>query len=147
MIHLYLPFDDTFIGLWNKSRTDCSSFILARLQQQLTEALPLCLDTTQSQAADLRSSQQWLRTLVWQLSIANGYLSSTSPDASMTFHFPIEIARDLVAVTSQFSKQSMEVHGIGLVSNPIPTATKAPNHLANTPLNRSKNSSTSPAPS
>ena len=34
----------------------------------------------------------------------------------MTFHYPIEIAKDLVAVTSQFSKQSMEVHGIGLVS-------------------------------
>lgn len=34
----------------------------------------------------------------------------------MTFRFPIEIAKDLVAVTTQFSKQSMEVHGIGLVS-------------------------------
>lgn len=34
----------------------------------------------------------------------------------MTFRFPIEIAKDLVAVTGQFSKQSMEVHGIGLVS-------------------------------
>ena len=116
MVNLYRPFDDTFIGLWNKSRTDCSPFTLARLQQQLTEALPPVLNTTQSQAADLRTSQQWLRTLVWQLSIANGFLSSTSPDTSMTFRFPIEIAKDLVAVTSQFSKQSMEVHGIGLVS-------------------------------
>lgn len=34
----------------------------------------------------------------------------------MTFRFPIEIAKDLVEVTRQFSKQSMEVHGIGLVS-------------------------------
>lgn len=33
----------------------------------------------------------------------------------MTFRFPIEIAKDLVAVAGQFSKQSMEVHGIGLV--------------------------------
>ena len=35
----------------------------------------------------------------------------------MTFRFPIEIAKDLVEVTRQFSKQSMECHGIGLVSN------------------------------
>lgn len=54
--------------------------------------------------------------MVWQLSIANGFLSSTSPDTSMTFRFPIEIAKDLVEVTRQFSKQSMEIHGIGLVS-------------------------------
>lgn len=120
LVNLYRPFDDTFIGLWNKSRTDCSPFTLARLQQQLTEALPAFLNTTESQAADLRTSQQWLRTMVWQLSIANGFLSSNSPDTSMTFRFPIEIAKDLVAVTEQFSKQSMEVHGIGLVSPPPP---------------------------
>lgn len=115
LVNLYRPFDDTFIGLWNKSRTDCSPLTLARLQQQLTEALPAFLNTTESQAADLRTSQQWLRTMVWQLSIANGFLSSTSPDNSMTFRFPIEIAKDLVAVAGQFSKQSMEIHGIGLV--------------------------------
>ncbi|MCJ1272426.1 hypothetical protein MMC21_000212 [Puttea exsequens] len=115
LVNLYRPFDDQFIGLWNKSRTDCSPFTLARLQQQLTEALPAFLHTTESQAADLRTSQQWLRTMVWQLSIANGFLSSTSPDSSMTFRFPIEVAKDLVAVTAQFSKQSMEVHGIGLI--------------------------------
>ena len=117
LVNLYRPFDDNFIGLWNKSRTDCSPFTLARLQQQLTEALPAFLNTTEGQAADLRTSQQWLRTMVWQLSIANGFLSSNSPDSSMTFRFPIEIAKDLVAVTGQFSKQSMEVHGIGLVSH------------------------------
>ena len=116
LVNIYRPFDDTFIGLWNKSRTDCSTYWLAQLQRQLTEALPAYLDTTESQAADLRTSQQWLRTMVWQLSITNDFLSSNSPDGSMTFHYPIEIAKDLVAVTSQFSKQSMEVHGIGLVS-------------------------------
>ena len=36
----------------------------------------------------------------------------------MTFHFPIEIAKDLVGVTTKLSRQSMEVHGIGLVSIP-----------------------------
>ena len=116
LVNLYRPFDDTFIGLWNKSLSDCTAFWLAQLQKQLTEALPVYLDTTESEAADLRISQQWLRTMVWQLSIANGYLSSTSPDAAMTFTYPIEIAKDLVAVTRQLSQHSMEIHGIGLVS-------------------------------
>lgn len=35
----------------------------------------------------------------------------------MTFQYPVEIARDLISQTSQFSQQSMEVHGIGLVCN------------------------------
>ena len=54
---------------------------------------------------------------MWQLSMSNGLLSSTSLDASMTFQYPIEIAKDLVVVSGQFPRQSMEVHGIGLVSS------------------------------
>lgn len=37
----------------------------------------------------------------------------------MTFGYPIEIAKDLVAVTSQLSRRSMEVHGVGLVSHQV----------------------------
>ena len=116
LVKLYHPFDDTFVGLWNKSRSDCSTFWLAELQQKLTQALPVYLNVTESQAVDLRISQQWLRTMVWQLSIINGYLSSTSSESSMTFGYPIEIAKDLVSVIGSFSQQAMEVHGIGLVS-------------------------------
>ena len=53
---------------------------------------------------------------MWQLSITNGYLSSTSSDSAMTFRYPVEIAKDLVTVTGGFSRRSMEIHGIGLVS-------------------------------
>ena len=115
LINLFRPFDDTFVGLWNKTRTDCSTYYLAQLQRELSDALPTYLNTTESQAADLRVSQQWLRTVVWQLSIANGFLSSSAPDSSMTFRYPIDIAKDLVTVARQFSKEAMEVHGIGLV--------------------------------
>lgn len=116
LVSLFRPFDDQFISLWNKARTDCSPSYLAALQQKLTDALPAYLNSTESQAADLRTSQQWLRTMVWQLSIQNGCLSSGSENLSMTFQYPIDIARDLISMTSQFSSQSMEVHGIGLVS-------------------------------
>lgn len=116
LVKLYHPFDDTFVGLWNMTGGGCSTVWLAQLQQQLTRALPEYLDITESQEVDLRTSQQWLRTMVWQLSITRGYLSSTSSEPAMTFGYPIEIARDLVAVTGKFSQQSMEVHGIGLVS-------------------------------
>jgi len=61
----------------------------------------------------------------------------------MTFRFPIEIAKDLVAVTGQFSKQSMEVHGIGLVSSfPVLHLQQRTAHSANVITIRSKKSST-----
>ena len=115
LVHLYRPFDETFVCLWNKSTLDCTTRQLAYIQHQLKEALPADLRTTETQVADLRTSQQWLRTMVWQLSISKGFLSSASPDTSMTFRYPIEIAKDLVTVTGRLSQHSMEVHGIGLV--------------------------------
>ncbi|KAK5111124.1 hypothetical protein LTR62_005323 [Meristemomyces frigidus] len=115
LVNLYRPFDDTFVGLWNKARSGCTTPFLAQVQQQLCDALPEYLSSTESQAVDLRCSQQWLRTMVWQLSISQGFLSSAAGESAMSFKFPIEIARDLVAATSHFSQQAMEVHGIGLI--------------------------------
>jgi len=56
-----------------------------------------------------------LKTMVWQLSISHGALSSLAADNAMSFTYPIEVSRDLVAAASNFTQQSMEVHGIGLV--------------------------------
>ena len=115
LVNLYRPFDDTFVGFWNKHRTGCTTEFLSQLQQELSDALPLYLQSTESQAVDLRCSQQWLRTMVWQLSISHGLLSSTAAENAMAFQFPIEISRDLLSATTQYSQQSMEIHGIGLV--------------------------------
>jgi hypothetical protein len=117
LVYLFRPFDDTFVGSWNKAKTGCNSHYLAQLQQQLSDALPAYLQSTEAQAVDLRVSQQWLRTMVWQLSISHGFLSSAAADNAMSFKYPVEISRDLVASASQFSQQAMEVHGIGLVSH------------------------------
>jgi hypothetical protein len=118
LINLFTPFDESFVALWNKTKSGCSAPYLAALQQQVNDALPTYLNSTENQTADLRTSQQWLRNMVWQLSIQNGCLSSNHNDPSMTFNYPVHIARDLVSMTSSFSQQSMEVHGIGLVSSP-----------------------------
>lgn len=115
LVRLYRPFDETFVGLWNKAKNGCTTHFLAQLQQQLTEALPVYLQCTETQAVDLRCSQQWLRTMVWQLSISHGFLSSAAAESAMTFTFPVEVSRDLMTSASHFSQQAMEVHGIGLI--------------------------------
>ncbi|KAL9627481.1 MAG: hypothetical protein Q9164_007595, partial [Protoblastenia rupestris] len=137
MINLFRPFDDIFIGLWNKARNDCSTAWLAQLQQQLSDALPPKLNSTPTQAADIITSQQWLRTMVWQLSITNGYLSSTSADSSMTFKYPIEIAKDLMADVSMLPQHALEVHGIGLIEKLFDVACTVTDVIACVPLDSS----------
>lgn len=138
---LFKPFDDKFVALWNKTRDDCSPAYLSALQKQLTDSLPAYLNSTESQTAELRINQQWLRNVVWQLGISNGCVSSGSDNPSMTFQYPVEISRDLIAMTAGFSPQSMEVHGVGLVRFP-----NASNILPPLTTHRSRNSSTSPTP-
>jgi hypothetical protein len=117
LVNLYKPIDETFVQLWNKIHTNNNPTWLARLQNQLSDALPAYLECTESQAVDLRVTQQWLRTMVWQLCVSQGLVSSVAADNAMTFKYPIEISRDLLSMTQQFSQHAMEVHGMGLVSS------------------------------
>ncbi|KAI1003337.1 hypothetical protein K3495_g4870 [Podosphaera aphanis] len=135
LVNLFRPFDEAFVTLWNKTLTKCSPNYLASLQKDLTEALPSYLNSSESQTADLRTSQQWLRTMVWQLSMQNGCLSSAHDDPSMTFQYPVDIARDLVSMTSHFSHHSMDIHGIGLIEKLFDIACSLTDVLSLLPTN------------
>lgn len=134
LINLYKPFDHTFMGLWNKVRTGCLPSWLAQMQNQLSDALPGYLESTEAQAVDLRTSQQWLRTMVWQLAISHGFISSMATDNTMSFKYPIEIARDLITMSSQFSQQAMEVHGVGLIEKLFDVACTLTDVMACVPM-------------
>lgn len=108
--------DDDFSRSWNKARSDCSANWLLQIQNQLTDALPEDVKCTEIQLADLSVTQQWLRSIVWQLATASGCLSSNSAAMSMNFSYPIDIARDLLSITNRVSRHSLEIHGIGLVN-------------------------------
>ncbi|KIW11744.1 hypothetical protein PV08_09016 [Exophiala spinifera] len=115
LISLFRCIDDEFMALWNNSKKRTSAVWLLELQQQLTDALPPELKTTEDQAAAVRITLHWLRIMVWQLSIASGALSSTSNNLSMTFKYPIDVASDLIHDIEILSTESMEVHGVGLI--------------------------------
>ena len=61
LIKLFRCIDDEFMSLWNKVKTDCPAVWLSRLQQQLSDALPSKLKTTESQAADIHITLHWMR--------------------------------------------------------------------------------------
>lgn len=117
MINMFKIIDDTFINLWNRvHNTHVSAAWITQVQAQLTEAVPAYFECSEAQEVQIRITQQWLKSQTWQLSVCQGLVSSVSNDVPLTFKYPIEIARDLLTISHQFSQQSMEIHGVGLVS-------------------------------
>jgi hypothetical protein len=118
MINMFKIIDDTFINLWNRvHNTHASAAWITQVQTQLSEAVPAYFECTEVQEVQIRITQQWLRSQAWQLSVCQGLVSSVSNDIPLTFKYPIEIARDLLTISHQFSQQAMEMHGVGLVSS------------------------------
>jgi hypothetical protein len=121
MINMFKIIDDTFVNLWNRVHgTHASPAWINQLQTQLSEAVPAYFECTEAQEVEIRITQQWLRSQAWQLSVCQGLVSSVSNDNSLTFKYPIDIARDFLTISHQFSQQAMEVHGVGLVSTHDP---------------------------
>ena len=119
LVDLYQPFNEIFIGSWNGTSNSCSTNQVISIETQLQQAVSISMDLSEVQMADLLVSQQWLRMIVWQLCTKLGYLSSTTRHESLTFWYPIYIARDLMLSTWDMSEHSLQIHGIGLVSAPV----------------------------
>lgn len=126
LVSLFQHFDDDFVRLWNVSGktptfplSDDNPVVfsqLGSLQEVLDMAIPDVSKRNEIQQADLLISRQWLKTMVWQLCVTKGLLSSSSSNESMSFHYPVSIARDVVIVGRSLSKEAFEPHGVGIVS-------------------------------
>lgn len=115
LAELYRPFDESFLSVWNGTQTDYSRDSLVQLEDHLQSAVPTDLELPDILMADLRVSQQWLRTMIWQLATSAGFLSSTPTHPCLDFRYPLQIARDLSLATWKLSRDSMETHGMGLI--------------------------------
>jgi len=128
LVSLFQHFDDDFVHLWNVSSTTPAfpfsvevspvSSQLGNLQEVLDLSIPEVSKRNQVQQADLLISRQWLKTMVWQLCVTKGLLSSSTSNESMSFHYPVSIARDVVVVGKALNKEAFEPHGVGIVSVP-----------------------------
>ena len=123
LVKLYKPFDEISFGHWNRSIHDEVPPWLVQLQRQLQNALPTYLEGTETQIIDLELSQQWVKTMTWQLAISHGLVSAMASDNTLSSWFPIETSRDLVEWSAEFSQRAMEVHVSGIVK------ARHPSHL------------------
>ncbi|KAE8385403.1 hypothetical protein BDV23DRAFT_176272 [Aspergillus alliaceus] len=115
LVDLYRPFDSTFLSHWTGTLPICTKETLINLSTHLQNSVPPDLALPDILLADLRVSQQWLRTMIWQLATSAGFLSSAPSHPSLDFRYPLQIARDLSLATWKLSRSSMETHGIGLI--------------------------------
>jgi len=118
MINMFKIIDDTFVNFWNRMpNIHVSASWISQVQTQLSGAVPTYFECTEVQKVQIRITQQWLQSQAWQLSVRQGLVSSVSNDTPLTFKYPIEIARNLLTISHQFSQQTIEIHGVGLVSS------------------------------
>ncbi|KAK2799722.1 hypothetical protein FQN50_008370 [Emmonsiellopsis sp. PD_5] len=140
LANLFRPFDETFLSLWNRTHSVCSAGSLVNLEAHIQEAVPPSLDIYDDQLANLRITQQWLRTIIWQLSTTLGFLSSNSVHECMTFRYPLQIARDLAVATWKLPQLSMEVHGMGLIEKVFEVACTLTDVISCIPSTETKSS-------
>lgn len=101
--------------MWNGSTEDCSKEWLLKLERDVRTALPVVLEISNEETANIRISQFWLQIKLWELFPRFGYLSTDSFHDCLTFRYPVMVARDLTILSMKLPIQSLQIHGIGMV--------------------------------
>ncbi|KAM0272827.1 hypothetical protein ACHAQH_008585 [Verticillium albo-atrum] len=135
---LFRPLDTSFIALLNKEQvaTPPSPSSLHHIEIAVNAALKPTLRLQDTQKANLRVTQLWLRIILWQLRLRFGYLTEDVLKAgpSFTFHYPLEVAKDLTLSTRDLPLDSIKVHGVGLTEKLFDIASSVVDVLARIPI-------------
>ncbi|XXG95252.1 hypothetical protein Hte_001512 [Hypoxylon texense] len=140
---LFRSLDTTFIALLNQesvSRTlppDSLDGVEGAVNTALNYSCPD--DLLPTQKANLRVTQLWLRIILWQLRLRLGHLSEhRAKPSSRTYHYPLEVAKDLRLSTRDLPVQSIQVHGVGISEKLFDIACAVVNVLARVPVEMTK---------
>lgn len=137
---LFRPLDTSFFALLNEEATchEPSLEELARVEMAIHSALEPVLSLHNTQKANLRVTQLWLRIILWQIRLRLGFLSDTREPLSSSYSYPLELAKDLMLSTRDLPIESMRVHGIGLTEKLFDMACAVVDVLARVPLSVSQ---------
>jgi hypothetical protein len=67
------------------------------------------------QLADIFLTQQWMRVFLWQYSLSLTNLLSDHENEEFSLAFPATVARTALGLVGGLSRESIEVHGPGMV--------------------------------
>lgn len=133
---LFRPLDTSFIALLNNELLAMapSRDGLNYIETTINSALKPGLNLHDTQKANLRVTQLWLRVIIWQLRLRLGFLAEESYQHSLTFRYPIEVAKDLMLSTRDLPIDSFKLHGMGLTEKLFDIASALVDVLARIPL-------------
>jgi hypothetical protein len=116
LAELFRPLDTSFIGLLNQEVTlSPSPAYINDVESRVNSALGSGFGLYDTQKANLRVTQLWLRLVIWKLRLRLGYLVEESYQHSITFRYPIDIAKELMISTRDLPVSSFTVHGVGMI--------------------------------
>jgi hypothetical protein len=132
---LFRPIDSAFMAVKNGEVTASSPSpeLLEGAERAINAAIPPSAVLRDIQKSNLRITSLWLRVIIWQLRLRLGYLTETSYHHSLTYRYPLEIAKELTLSTRDLPIQSMHVHGIGLTEKLFDIASAVVDVLARVP--------------
>ncbi|KAI1077989.1 hypothetical protein F5B20DRAFT_249419 [Whalleya microplaca] len=139
---LFRAFDTTFIALLNHESVSCpiplDAFddVEVAVNTALNHSCPTGL--LPSQKANLRITQLWLRIVLWQLRLRLGHLSEQNAQSSRTYHYPLEVGKDLTLSTRDLPVHSIQLHGVGITEKLFDIACAMVNVLARVPVQITK---------
>ncbi|KAL2214345.1 hypothetical protein CC79DRAFT_1363119 [Sarocladium strictum] len=133
---LFRPIDTSFVSLLNRETFAIAPAreSLAYVELVVNAALRPTMELHDTQKANLRVTQLWLRIIIWQLRLHLGYLTEESQQASLTYQYPVEVAKDLMLSTRDLPLDSIKVHGVGITEKIYDVASAVVDVLARIPL-------------
>ncbi|KAF7563239.1 hypothetical protein G7046_g868 [Stylonectria norvegica] len=133
---LFRPIDTSFVALLNHEvvATPPSLASLDYVETAVNTALNTQVQLHDTQKANLRITQLWLRVIIWQLRLRLGHLTDSSSQHSLTYQYPLEVAKDLTLSTRDLTIDSIQVHGVGLTEKLFDIASAVVDVLARVPV-------------
>lgn len=135
LAELFRPLNTSFIGLLNQEvTTNPSPAYISDVEARVNSALGSGFGLYDTQKANLRVTQLWLRLVIWKLRLRLGYLVEESYQHSITFRYPIDIAKELMLSTRDLPTSSFTVHGVGMIEKLFDIASALVDVLARVPV-------------
>ncbi|KFY00335.1 hypothetical protein V490_01401 [Pseudogymnoascus sp. VKM F-3557] len=115
LVNLFLVIDSTFLSMVNSTSksADFSKTWLVEVLRKLSSSSMTC-ESLETHQLDILVSRQWLQMLLWQLSVKQGLLTTSSTEEPFNLQYPILLARDVVKTISSVNQESLDCHGIGM---------------------------------
>ena len=133
---LFRPIDTSFVALHNQERFAITPSLssLDYVETAVNTAIKPDTQLHETQKANLRITQLWLRMIVWKLRLHLGHLSENAHQHSLTYQYPLVVAKDLMLSTRDLSIDSIKIHGIGVTEKLYDIVSAVVDVLARVPV-------------